>query len=127
MGQMSTVRVGFHQPWQEWVCRVAKYDNWNIFPCNLFLPVQKKTTILPSLVQAGVRKDTGIMHLTKPADIDISETASMVDSPLQDNGVPALTFIVISWTLMWRNDGNNLWDSSMAPAQWGKPRLFLNH
>ena len=35
-GQMSIVRIGFHQPWQQWVCRVTKYDNWNILPGYLF-------------------------------------------------------------------------------------------
>ena len=34
MGEMSIVRVGFHQPQHEWIDRVAKHDNWNIIPAN---------------------------------------------------------------------------------------------
>ena len=30
----------------------------------------------------------------------------MVNSPLQDNQVPAFMIVVISWTLLWRNDGD---------------------
>ena len=48
----------------------------------------------------------GIMHSTRPACIDINEKVSMVNSPLQDNGVPAFMIVVIGWTLLWRNDGD---------------------
>ena len=41
-------------------------------------------------------EDTGIMHSTRPAYMNINATPSMVDSSLQNNGVPILTITVES-------------------------------
>ena len=76
----------------------------NIRFIDLFLPIWQKTASLSSLVEARIGKDSSVMDSTWPAYICINKTASMVDSPMQNNGVPAFPVVVIGWTLLWRDD-----------------------
>ena len=103
---MAVVGVCLHQPKQEWICGIAKHDKGNILFINLFLPIQQKVTTLSPLVKARIGKDTSIVNSTWPAHIHVSKTASMVDSALKDDGVLAFPVVVVSWTILRRDDGD---------------------
>ena len=82
------------------------YYKWNFLLCNCFCPLRKQCSIYSLLVESRISKNSGIMHSSRPSNVNVGESIQMIDHSLHDNRMPPFAVKVVGWKVTGRHDRN---------------------